>query len=491
MQNLKVFLNDNALSSAIYVDTIKNQPGEYLVEKTISLNQGDNKIYIVAENGAGSFTSETRSVNYIVPAAPDITWLSPSRPRIDVNLYSAEISASIRSFDKLQSVLVYVNGKGSEVVNQISPGASQGEYKLKQTINLQPGENNIYLSVTNNVGTTNSDPRYLTNPTANPPLISWAIPTNDSSIVNSEIVVIEACIKSATGLKSAQIFVNGIQQASEMTFQTPQAGGCNYVLSKSVILKEGDNSIFVIAENFAGSNRSDKRLIRFQAALAEKRLALVIGNSEYKNSTVLKNPVNDANLMEGTLKTLGFSVIKRFNATRNEMFEALRDFSNKLSEYNVALFYYAGHGVQVDGQNYLIPTDAMLKEPTDCKWEALQVNDIIEEFEKVPENINIVILDACRNNPFRSWSRGGVPGFRAMNAVSGTLVSYATAENSTSADGSDKNGTFTEELVKQMNIPQSIYQVFNNTRKQVMKRTNNMQRPTESNNLTGDFYFKK
>jgi uncharacterized caspase-like protein len=195
--------------------------------------------------------------------------------------------------------------------------------------------------------------------------------------------------------------------------------------------------------------------------------------------------------MEGTLKTLGFSVIKRFNATRNEMFEALRDFSNKLSEYNVALFYYAGHGVQVDGQNYLIPTDAMLKEPTDCKWEALQVNDIIEEFEKVPENINIVILDACRNNPFRSWSRGGVPGFRAMNAVSGTLVSYATAENSTSADGSDKNGTFTEELVKQMNIPQSIYQVFNNTRKQVMKRTNNMQRPTESNNLTGDFYFKK
>jgi uncharacterized caspase-like protein len=196
--------------------------------------------------------------------------------------------------------------------------------------------------------------------------------------------------------------------------------------------------------------------------------------------------------MEGTLKNLGFNVIKLINATKIDMTAALRDFSKKLSEYSVTLFYYAGHGVQVNGLNYLIPTDAILKDPGDCKWEAILINDIVEEFEKVPENINIVILDACRDNPFRSWSRGGgAQGFRVMNAVNGTIISYATGENSTAADGSDKNGTFTEELVKQMNIPQSIYQVFNNTRKQVMKRTNNLQRPTESNNLTGDFYFKK
>jgi uncharacterized caspase-like protein len=195
--------------------------------------------------------------------------------------------------------------------------------------------------------------------------------------------------------------------------------------------------------------------------------------------------------MEGTLKTLGFNVTKRINATRKDMEDAIKDFSKKLTEYNVALFYYAGHGVQVNGQNYLIPTDATLKEPADCKWESIPVNDIVEEFEKVPENINIVILDACRDNPFRSWSRGGAQGFRTMNSVSGTFISYATAENSTAADGSDLNGTFTEELVKQMNIPQSLYQVFNNTRKQVMKKTNNLQRPAEMNGLTGDFYFKK
>jgi len=491
LQNLQVFHNDKALSGVPDVNIINRQQGEYSIKKTLTLNQGENRIYIVAENSAGGSTSETRSVNYITPAAPAISWLNPSKPYTDIDLYSAEIIATIKSFDKLQSVLVYVNGTGSEEVNQILPSGLQGEYKLKKAIKLQPGENNIYLTVTNNVGTTNSETRYLTNPTANPPVITWTIPTIDSTIVNSDIVVIEACIKSTTGLKSAQIFVNGVQQASEMTFQAPQTSGCNYRLSKSVILKEGDNKVFIIAENFAGSNRSDKRLIRFQTAVTEKRLALVIGNSDYGNSMVLKNSANDANLMEGTLKTLGFNVTKLINATKNDMYEALRGFSKKLPEYNVALFYYAGHGAQVAGQNYLIPTDALLKEPADCKWEAMRVSDIIEEFEKVPENINIVILDACRDNPFRSWSRGGAQGFRVMNAASGTIISYATAENSTAADGPDKNGTFTEELVKQMNIPQSIYQVFNNTRKEVMKRTNNLQRPTESNNLTGDFYFKK
>jgi hypothetical protein len=492
LQNLKVFHNDQVLPGVPVVNIIDKQQGEYQIEKTITLNQGENRLYIVAENSAGSSTSETRSVNYMVPAAPVVIWVSPSRPNIEINLNSAKIKVTIKSTDKPQSLLVYSNGVASEEVNQISPAGSQGEYMLEKTINLLPGENNIYLVATNNNGTTKSETRYLTNPPANPPVISWTNPSDPNVIVNSELVVIEACIKSATELKLAQIFVNGVQQASEMMFQAAQTGDCNYILTRPVILKEGDNSVFIIATNFAGSINSDKRLIRFEkASLVEKRLALVIGNSDYGNSNILKNPVNDANLIEGTLKTLGFNVIKRTNASKTEMYEALREFSKKLPEYNVALFYYAGHGVQVDGQNYLVPIDAALKEQTDCKWEAMRVNDIVEEFEKVPENINIVILDACRNNPFRSWSRGGAQGFRAINSVSGTIISFATSEGSTAADGLGSNGTFTEELVKQMNIPQSLSSVFNNTRKQVMKRTNNSQRPLEMNGLTGDFYFKK
>jgi hypothetical protein len=491
LQNIKVFQNDKLLSDVPVANTSTKQQDEYHIEKTISLDQGENRIYIVAENSAGSSTSETRSISFIAPSAPSITWVSPSRPQMEINLNSAKIRATIKSGDNIQSLLVYLNGVASEEAGQISSPDSQGEYKLEKEIKLQPGENNIYILATNSSGTTKSDTRYLTNPPANPPVITWTNPSDPSAIVNSEIINIEACIKSATELKSAKILVNGVQQASEMMFQPPLASDCNYSFSKSIILKEGDNSVYLIADNYAGSVTSEKRLIRFQTAVAEKRLALVIGNSDYGNSNVLKNPVNDANLMEGTLKSMGFDVIKLTNATKNQMMEGLREFSKKLTEYNVALFYYAGHGVQVEGQNYIIPTDAAMVEPTDCKWEAISQNTIIEEFERVPENINIVILDACRNNPFRSWARGGGQGFRAMNAVTGTIISYATSENSTAADGSGSNGPFTEELVKQINIPQPISSVFMNTRRQVMKRTNNMQRPQESNMLTGEFYFKR
>jgi len=223
----------------------------------------------------------------------------------------------------------------------------------------------------------------------------------------------------------------------------------------------------------------------------EKRLALVIGNSNYTGGSVLKNPVNDANLMAKTLQNLGFEVIKRVDANKQSMEQAIRDFSKKLPTCNVALFYYAGHGVQVDGLNYLIPTDAKLNEKIDCKFEAVSVNYVVEEFEKYPNNVNVVILDACRNDPFRSWARGGERGFKAISPTSGTIISFATSEGSTASDGSGTNGLFTQELVKQMSVPQPIESVFKKTRVQVQKLSNGGQSPQEWSQLTGDFYFKK
>jgi hypothetical protein len=377
-------------------------------------------------------------------------------------------------------------------MNDLTPSSSQDEYVLEKLVSLNPGENNLYMVATNSGGTTKSDLRYLTNPPTNPPVISWAIPLETKTIVSSEVVMIEVCIKSATDLKSAMIYVNGIPQVTEMMFASPQQGDCNYRLVKPVILREGKNSLIVNATNFAGSNNSESREILYQTTLiAEKRLALVFGNSDYGNSGTLKNPVNDANLIEGTLKTLGFEVIKKLNAKKIEMEQAIREFSEKLPEYNVALFYYAGHGMNVEGSNYLLPTDAVLNKKSDCQWEAIEVNKIIAQFEQVPENINIIILDACRNNPFKSWVRGGEQGFKMLNPVSGTFISYATAEGATAADGSGLNGPFTEELVRQMVVPQSIFEVFMNTGNQVRKRTNNTQQPTYQVNLSGNFWFKK
>jgi hypothetical protein len=500
-------IDDDGLSKAS-----RKENENYIFNNKISLQPGDNNIYIAAKNLAGTTTSETRTIKYVIPEtipvkpetvlvkpetiiakpeAPVITWVSPSMPATSINVNSARIRARVRSAGKIQSLLVYVNGMASEEANQITPTGSPDEYLIEKSINLQPESNVLYIVATNSTGTTKSDLRSLTNPPTTPPIITWAIPSSANAIVSSELVVVEACIKSATELKSAQIFVNGVQQANETTFQSSQQGDCNFRLTKPVILKEGDNSVIIIATNFAGSKNSDPRVIRYQNTIvAEKRLALVFGNADY-SSGALKNPVNDANLMEATLKSLGFDVIKKINSTKAVMEAAIREFSEKLPEYNVALFYYAGHGVQVNGQNYLIPTDAVLSKQTDCQWEAVDVTKITQQFEQVPENTNIIILDACRNNPFRSWARGPAQGFKALGTVRGTYIAFATSEGSTAADGVGLNGVYTEELVKQMGVPQPIESVFKRTRKQVMDRSSGQQIPTEWSYLTGDFFFKK
>ncbi|MFH0756868.1 MAG: caspase domain-containing protein [Bacteroidota bacterium] len=221
----------------------------------------------------------------------------------------------------------------------------------------------------------------------------------------------------------------------------------------------------------------------------EKRLALVIGNSAYEHGGVLKNPVNDANLMATTLEDLGFAVIKKTNATKREMDASILDYWRKLKDYDVALFYYAGHGVQVDGVNYLIPIDAGLEDKLSLKIEAVNVGEIVSQYADYPNNINIVILDACRDNPYRTWVRSGSLGFAAMPAPSGTLIAFATAPGATASDGSGKNGLYTEKLAQQMRMPQRIEDVFINTRNEVRHASGGKQNPQEWSQLTGQFMF--
>ena len=422
---------------------------------------------------------------------PIITWISPSGVTTPLDTYTARIKANIKSVSDLKSALFYVNGasKGEGEIRTI-PGEN-GAYIVEKSIMLDPGDNNVYLIATNSEGAIKSDLRYFNNPPANPPVISWGNPVNENIIVSNENFTIEACIGSPTELKSAKILVNGENQGEINVFTLSRNDNCNYKWMRSAILKEGDNSIYLIATNIAGSTTSEKRTIKYQPAAVEKRLALVFGNAVYGTKVSLKNPVNDANLIEATLKGLGFDVIKRINAGISEMKEAVREFGRKLPEYNVALFYYAGHGIQIDGLNYLIPVDAILKDPSDCKYEAIPVDFVTDEFRKYPNNTNIVILDACRNNPFQNWARGGDNGFKAINPTSGTIISFATAAGASAIDGTSANGLFTEELVKQMAVPQPIESVFKKTRIEVKKRSNGEQIPMEWTNLNGDFYFKK
>ena len=219
------------------------------------------------------------------------------------------------------------------------------------------------------------------------------------------------------------------------------------------------------------------------------RLALVIGNSAYQTAP-LKNPINDAEDMAATLKKLGFKVILKKNADQRTMEDAIRYFGRQLRNGDVGLFYFAGHGVQVEGRNYLIPVDARIESESDVKYEAVDAGRILGKMEDAENRLNIVILDACRNNPYARAFRSDQSGLARMDAPTGSLVAYSTAPGEVAADGPDRNGIFTKHLIQHMMTPNlSIEHVLKRVRIDVARQTNGRQIPWESSSLMGDFYF--
>jgi len=225
---------------------------------------------------------------------------------------------------------------------------------------------------------------------------------------------------------------------------------------------------------------------------SQKRMALIIGNGNYI-SYVLSNPENDAKAIESVLKRLGFIVYKYENLNQGQMKRAIDEFGLNLKNYDVGLFYYAGHGIQSNGYNYLIPIDAQLMTEKQIEYDCVQADRVLAIMEGSGTKVNIIILDACRNNPFeRSWTRSSTGrGLAFMNAPSGTLIAYATAPGSTASDGSGKNSPYTGAILESIEIPNiTITQMFQNVGRLLIQKTNKQQVPWISSSLTGDFYFK-
>ncbi len=224
---------------------------------------------------------------------------------------------------------------------------------------------------------------------------------------------------------------------------------------------------------------------------SQKRLALVIGNGNYLGST-LANPENDARAMRDVLLQFGFDVLEYENLTQSQMKKAMDEFGEKLKNYDAGLFFYAGHGIQSNGYNYLIPVDASLKSEEQVEYDCVQADRILALMEGSGSKVNIIILDACRNNPFeRSWTRSATgKGLAFMNAPSGSLIAYATAPGSTASDGAGGNGLYTSAILESIRIPDiNILQIFQNVRSIVSGKSEGKQIPWESTSLTGDFYF--
>lgn len=219
----------------------------------------------------------------------------------------------------------------------------------------------------------------------------------------------------------------------------------------------------------------------FTSAQAEKRVALVIGNSAYQHIGKLQNPANDADLMERTLKQLGFEVIVAKDVTQSGMKLAISQYARKVNSYGtdtIGLVFYAGHGVQVDGLNYLIPVDAKITSEAEVSIWAFPANDLLYAMGKLGNRVNIIVFDACRNNPYRRLFRSATSGLASMVAPQGSFIAFSAQPGAVAADGTGKNSPFTQSLAKHLLTRQlKIDDVLKRVGRDVYRSTRKKQRP--------------
>jgi hypothetical protein len=200
--------------------------------------------------------------------------------------------------------------------------------------------------------------------------------------------------------------------------------------------------------------------------------------------------VNDANDMADALEQCGFEVMKSINFTRREMRQAIRAFGQKIKRGGIGLFYYAGHGIQVKGQNYLVPVGARVDFEDEVPDECLLVSSVLRKMETAANRINIMILDACRNNPFARSFRTAHRGLARVDAPKGSIISYATSPGSVAAEGRGRNGLYTAKLLKHMMTPGlPIELFFKEVRVDVAEVSGGKQIPWTESSLMGEFHF--
>jgi len=222
----------------------------------------------------------------------------------------------------------------------------------------------------------------------------------------------------------------------------------------------------------------------------QQRYALVIGNAAYP-SAPLGNPVNDATDMAAKLKQRGFQVTRLLDAGKRQMEEAIYGFTRLLTGTGkVGVFYYAGHGLEIGGDNYLVPVDAVLRDETDGRYNTVNAGKLLDRMNQAGNGLNLVILDACRNNPFKRGWRGVGTGLAQMQPAAGTLILYATEPRKEAADGSGRNGIFTQYLLTALDQPGvQVEDAFKEVSAKVMQETGGQQIPWLEGVIHGHFYF--
>jgi Caspase domain len=226
-------------------------------------------------------------------------------------------------------------------------------------------------------------------------------------------------------------------------------------------------------------------------APSDVRIALIIGNSAYPGNMALANPSNDAKDMAATLRNMGFGVIEVIDSDRTKMLEAIERAGKNLSgKQGIGMLFYAGHGLQLDWRNYMVPVDAKLNSAADVPKQAVDIETVMKTFQSAGNRMNIVVLDACRDDPFANGKTSSGKGLAPLDAPTGTFLAYATAPGNVAQDGTGKNGLYTGFLLEELKKPSaSIENVFKRVRFQVRKASDGAQIPWETTSLEDDFIF--
>ncbi len=318
-----------------------------------------------------------------------------------------------------------------------------------------------------------------------------------SESTHSPKITLKVGVKSKSAITVSTVTVNGEQTRG---IKAVNNDGYDMMIRQEITLREGTNTVKVEVTNGAGTASKTAQVFYMPVVEDDKKevtqqlrkVAYVVGNSNYPGNE-LPNPKNDATDISAKLRSLGFEVITLIDGTRRQIEEGITTFSRKAADADVAMFFYAGHGIQYNGANYLIPVDAALRSAKDIDYECTDVNRLLANMEESGCKMNIIALDACRNNPFeRGWYRGSTSrGLSAINAPIGTFISYATSPGSVAADGMTRNSPYTSALLSVLNekgLP--IETVFKKVAEQVFETTDHRQTPWYSSSLfKGEFIF--
>jgi len=403
-----------------------------------------------------------------------------------------KLSLLVKSNSKIEDVNIAINGTQDKGIKKVK--SNNYDLTINRTLTLNEGVNVIKVSVRNAAGTTLEEKTIVYRPQGGElPHIEWL---DFAATAKKKEYQMKLGIKSKSKVEEVNVAVNGNLSRG---IKTISADGYDLTVDRTLSLSEGVNRIVVSVRNGDGIATSEK-VITYKGnvpmpVVNEKRIALIIGNSNYSSQELnLTNPKNDAQDVANKLKDLGFEVVLKLDATLENIDKTLTAFGEKAKNYDVAMFFYAGHGIQSRGVNYLIPTNIENLAEDNLKYKCVDMERVLDTMEDSGCKLKIVILDACRNNPLsRRWHRSaGSRGLSIMNAPTGTIISFSTSPGSTALDGTGRNSPYTEAFLNTLEQPNlDVFHFFQRVGASVLDKTQRAQNPWLSVSFTGDFYFNK